>query len=69
MNLNLGVEQVAVLAVLCQKAVQEHYSFDRRDTRARDAIVQIMIDHGNRTPGIVVKRERSVKNGSVSRLS
>ncbi len=69
MNPNLGVEQVAVLAVLCQKAVQEHYSFDRRDTRARDAIVQIMIDHGNRTPGIVVKRERSVKNGSVSRLS
>ncbi len=63
-NLNLEVEQVAVLAALCQKAVQEHYSFDRRDPRARRALVQIMIDYGKRTPSIVVKRERSVKNGS-----
>ena len=44
--MNMKVEQVAVLAALCQRAVQEHYEFDRRSTRARNTPVQLLINYG-----------------------
>jgi len=60
----MEVSQVAALAALGQKAVQEHYSFDRRNPRARAAVVQISLDYGKKSPGPVVKRERTLNDGA-----
>ncbi len=63
-NLNIEISQLAVLGALCQAAVAEHYSFDRRAPRAKAALVQIAINYSDKKPVIALKRERSVKEVS-----